>query len=247
MKIYRLHFELKSSFLIRMMVRSSWEGAVFYTPNKYFRRELMKNNLMKKAGFILLILVLLPYSLFAHSGRTDSKGGHKDNKNQSGLGSYHYHCGGNPPHLHTNGVCPYKSVGSSVSSSSTASKSTNTQTNKKKYEDILVSFKFDEFYIDIHGISENGVNLVELRPLCENLNIDVAWDPANSKITCTKEDKIVTLTIGSKNVTINNENIVLQVAPKIVDGRTLIPARFIAEAIGKTVTYDNSDGVIEIK
>lgn len=25
----------------------------------------------------------------AHSGRTDSNGGHKDNKNKSGLGSYH--------------------------------------------------------------------------------------------------------------------------------------------------------------
>ena len=44
----------------------------------------------------------------AHSGRTDSSGGHRDNKNKSGLGSYHYHCGGYPAHLHTNG-CPYKS------------------------------------------------------------------------------------------------------------------------------------------
>lgn len=30
----------------------------------------------------------------AHSGRTDRYGGHRDNKNKSGLGSYHYHCGG---------------------------------------------------------------------------------------------------------------------------------------------------------
>ena len=43
----------------------------------------------------------------AHSGRTDSNGGHKDNKNKSGLGSYHYHCGGYPAHLHTDGTCPY--------------------------------------------------------------------------------------------------------------------------------------------
>lgn len=43
----------------------------------------------------------------AHSGRTDANGGHKDNKNVSGLGSYHYHCGGYPAHLHPNGVCPY--------------------------------------------------------------------------------------------------------------------------------------------
>lgn len=43
----------------------------------------------------------------AHSGRTDSQGGHRDNKNKSGLGSYHYHHG-YPAHLHTNGVCPYE-------------------------------------------------------------------------------------------------------------------------------------------
>ena len=42
----------------------------------------------------------------AHSGRTDINGGHRDNKNVSGLGPYHYHHG-YPAHLHTGGVCPY--------------------------------------------------------------------------------------------------------------------------------------------
>ncbi|HEK8844414.1 TPA: YHYH domain-containing protein [Clostridioides difficile] len=50
---------------------------------------------------------------YAHSGRTDSSGGHRDNKNKSGLGSYHYHCGGYPAHLHNNGGCPYTGGGSS--------------------------------------------------------------------------------------------------------------------------------------
>lgn len=54
-----------------------------------------------------------PYVLTseAHQGRTDSRGGHKDNKNKSGLGSYHYHCGGYSAHLHDNGICPYQEVG----------------------------------------------------------------------------------------------------------------------------------------
>ncbi len=51
----------------------------------------------------------------AHGGRTDSNGGHRDNKNASGLGSYHYHCGGHPAHLHTDGVCPYSQGGSDAS------------------------------------------------------------------------------------------------------------------------------------
>lgn len=66
----------------------------------------------QKLVTLLIVLMLIPMAAFAHSGRTDSSGGHKDNKNKSGLGSYHYHCGGNPAHLHTNG-CPYSSTSSS--------------------------------------------------------------------------------------------------------------------------------------
>lgn len=73
---------------------------------------------------LALTLALLPACAWAYSGRTDSSGGHKDNKNKSGLGSYHYHCGGNPAHLHPNGVCPYSA--SSLSKSSSSSKSSGT-------------------------------------------------------------------------------------------------------------------------
>ena len=62
----------------------------------------------KRLLALLTIFTLLFSSVaYAHSGRTDSAGGHRDNRNVSGLGYYHYHCGGNPPHLHTGGVCPY--------------------------------------------------------------------------------------------------------------------------------------------
>ena len=76
---------------------------------------------MKKRVFsiitICLMIISLSLSAFAHGGRTDGSGGHKDNKNKSGLGYYHYHCGGYPAHLHTNGVCPYRGGGSSSYSS----------------------------------------------------------------------------------------------------------------------------------
>ena len=90
---------------------------------------------MKKRNGIKLLLcvlaLLIPITAAAHSGRTDSSGGHRDNKNKSGLGYYHYHCGGNPPHLHTNGVCPYKS-GSASGASSGTKKSTATVSAPKK-------------------------------------------------------------------------------------------------------------------
>lgn len=74
-----------------------------------------------------MTIILIFSSCTAHSGRTDRYGGHKDNKNVSGLGSYHYHCGGYPAHLHENGVCPYTNSTSNVKNNSqNSSRSVNT-------------------------------------------------------------------------------------------------------------------------
>ena len=64
---------------------------------------------LRKITAILLSVMLSAGSVYAHPGKTDANGGHHDYKNKSGLGPYHYHCGGYPAHLHPNGVCPYKS------------------------------------------------------------------------------------------------------------------------------------------
>lgn len=91
----------------------------------------------KKIVIVISICILLGTICnitFAHSGRTDSNGGHKDNKNKSGLGSYHYHCGGHPAHLHTNGVCPYAS-----SSSKTTKKSTKTNSKSSSSSSSSIS------------------------------------------------------------------------------------------------------------
>lgn len=65
-------------------------------------------NFKKIMSMLLCIVLMFLFSLntMAHSGRTDSSGGHHDYKNKSGLGSYHYHHGYSA-HLHPDGICPY--------------------------------------------------------------------------------------------------------------------------------------------
>lgn len=89
----------------------------------------MKNKIKRLSKIIALLGILLafPTTILAHSGKTDSSGGHKDKNNVSGLGSYHYHCGVYPAHLHDGGVCPY----SGSAKSSTTTKSTTTNNSKK--------------------------------------------------------------------------------------------------------------------
>ena len=89
------------------------------------------NKSKKLITVVLCLSLLLPYNASAHSGRTDSSGGHHDYQNASGLGSYHYHHGMGP-HLHPGGVCPYSSSSASSSYSSTR-RTTTTKTTSKYY------------------------------------------------------------------------------------------------------------------
>ena len=50
----------------------------------------------------VLLICMLSFSAAAHSGGTDSNGGHYDHS----TGEYHYHHG-NPAHQHKDGYCPY--------------------------------------------------------------------------------------------------------------------------------------------
>lgn len=97
---------------------------------------------MRKGKITSLLLAatitLAPAASLGHGGRTDANGGHKDNKNKSGLGGYHYHCGGNPAHLHTNG-CPYSAK--TTTKKATTSKAT---TSAKKEEIKKIQEKLNE-------------------------------------------------------------------------------------------------------
>ena len=90
----------------------------------------MMKKFFKKISIYTMTAMLafstVPGTVQAHSGRTDSSGGHHDNKNVSGLGSYHYHCGGHPAHLHDGGVCPYSGSAATSDTSTTSEVSTTT-------------------------------------------------------------------------------------------------------------------------
>lgn len=88
------------------------------------------NPIIKGIIAIVCCISLLTLTSYAHSGRTDSNGGHRDTKNKSGLGSYHYHCGGHPAHLHPNGVCPYSSSSKKITSKPSTIDVTSIQINQ---------------------------------------------------------------------------------------------------------------------
>lgn len=119
----------------------------------------MKKNKTISIILIILSVISIGINTYAHSGRTDASGGHKDNKNKSGLGSYHYHCGGNPPHSHTGGVCPYSSGSSSSKSSTSSSSSSSTSTKSTSTKTTTTTTKSATIAVTEIQINENVASL----------------------------------------------------------------------------------------
>jgi hypothetical protein len=75
----------------------------------------------------IVLFLLSCVSGLAHSGRTDSKGGHYDRSS----GEYHYHHGYSA-HQHPNGVCPYDYKEEQTTKRKTATPKSNNSSSKKK-------------------------------------------------------------------------------------------------------------------
>jgi len=205
---------------------------------------------MKKTArciLVLLLALILTQTVFntalAHPGRVDSNGGHRDNRNASGLGSYHYHCGGYPAHLHPNGVCPYAHGPAQTppQSSSTPSQpvtprslppATTAETN------ISVFVNGNKLDLDIGPSTYEGRTLVPMRPIFEALGYSVGFNSDTQEITASKDDSTIQMRVNSNQATVNGEVIRLEIAAQSQNGRTLVPLRFVAEASGSIVNWD---------
>ncbi len=61
------------------------------------------------------------------------------------------------------------------------------------------------------------------------------------------EKKLIILYIGEKRAEVNNQTVILDTPPMIIKGSTMVPLRFIGEAIGAELNYDNSEQKITLK
>lgn len=157
---------------------------------------------MKKkiiAVLMMLSLLFAPAS-YAHSGRTDAYGGHHDNKNVSGLGSYHYHHG-YPAHLHPNGVCPYES-GSSTSSptTSTVAKPSGMKADVADFPIVLSGNKVDNSALQYPILSYNYITYVPMTyNTARTLGLETEWDGSSLWIA-EKGDAIFTNDVAGSNI-----------------------------------------------
>jgi len=92
----------------------------------------------------------------------------------------------------------------------------------------------------------NGQTMVPLRTIFEAVGLEVGWDPNIKQITGIKNGVKIILTVGKKEAYINDKLEILDAPPVIVGGRTLVPVRFIAEAIGLDVEWEQATKTVKI-
>lgn len=91
-----------------------------------------------------------------------------------------------------------------------------------------------------------GRTMVPLRAIFEAFNATIKWNQKAQTVTATKDDTTIMLKIGSKTATINNKAVTLDVPGLNLKGRTMVPTRFVSEALGHEVGWNPKTQVVTI-
>lgn len=116
-----------------------------------------------------------------------------------------------------------------------------------KNEEIKVIYDGQEVEFDVQPQIINGRVMVPMRTIFETFGAKVKWDGAESTVTAKRKSKTMVMTVGSTEMTKNEETYTFDTAPIIEDGRTLVPVRAISDMLGLDVEWDEDDRTVVIE
>lgn len=93
----------------------------------------------------------------------------------------------------------------------------------------------------------NGRTLVPVRAVIENMGGSAQWNSSTQTATINYNNDVIKLTVGSTNAYFNGEENIIDTAPAIINGRTMLPIRFIAESFGFDTLWENDSQTVVIK
>ncbi|WP_058304526.1 N-acetylmuramoyl-L-alanine amidase family protein [Gorillibacterium timonense] len=92
---------------------------------------------------------------------------------------------------------------------------------------------------DVPAQKVNDYVMVPLRLISQNFGASVEYRGVEQKVIVKKDGKLIELFIGKKTALINAEPFALDAAPVVIDGRALVPVRFVANGMGISVQWIN--------
>jgi hypothetical protein len=92
----------------------------------------------------------------------------------------------------------------------------------------------------------DGRVFIPLRAVVEALGADVRWEPATQTVHGSKGAREFSLPIGSRTAQVNGRSLNLDAPARLIAGNTLVPLRFVAEALGADVEWNAADQRVAI-
>lgn len=99
-----------------------------------------------------------------------------------------------------------------------------------------ISFPDAQPYLD-----DNNRVQVPVRFVSEALDGTVTWDGADKTVTIKRGTDVVTIKIGEKKIRVNGAEKTLDTEAVLNQDRTFVPVRFVSEALGAAVSWDESN------
>lgn len=105
-----------------------------------------------------------------------------------------------------------------------------------------ITIHVDGKYIpsDVDPTIRSGRTMVPLRAAGEALGAQVTWDQGTQTATAIKDNRVVQFRLNSQTFYVNGQAQHTDVAPTIINNRTLLPLRVFAEALNADVYWDQS-------
>ncbi len=122
------------------------------------------------------------------------------------------------------------------------------QAKAEKDDNIIqVLINGESLITDNDPVIANGTTMVPMRDIFEALDAKIDWEGATKSVIATKGSKAIKLTVNSNEAVVNGNTVVLDNAPYInSNGTTMVPLRFISEALGAKVEWNGEDRIITI-
>ena len=113
-------------------------------------------------------------------------------------------------------------------------------------DDISVAVNGNALTFDVPAQVIDGRTMVPMRAIFAELGAEVTWDDWSQIAVAVKGDTVISVKIGEPSIKVNDSVISLDTAPQIIDGRTLVPVRAIAEGLGCFVRWDDAAKTVYI-
>ena len=113
-------------------------------------------------------------------------------------------------------------------------------------EKITVKLNDNKISFDVPPRTINGRTMVPLRAIFEAIGATVDWDNATQTVTSIKNNITIKLTVNNSTMYVNDTPVTLDSPACLIEKRTLVPVRAIAEAFNLTVEWDGITNTVII-